>query len=951
MSAERRTAYVVKVYPRFSETFIVTEILAREAAGDELDVFALRPTTDTRFHPELARVKAPVHFVPRPRRMAEGWEILREATQHLPGFAQRYARLLPELTRYPADDVHQAVWIALEVHRRGITHLHGHFASLAGQTAELAALLAGVTFSVTTHAKDLFHETVDTDRLRLLLSRARHTVAISAYNLEHLARLAPESAEAVRLVYNGIELPRFPYRVPRPLAPGTRLRVVGVGRLVEKKGFADLVRAAVRLRDAGVPVHVRIAGDGDQRETLEALIAEAGAGDVVDLLGAMTQAEVVDLLRDADVFASPCVVGPDGNADGLPTVLLEAMAIGVPCVASTVTGIPEAVRDEDTGLLHAPGDVDGLVRALTRLADPCFDRAGLARRARALIEARFDSARQGRTLMGLEDGEAATVRTAADTAGYRARAEARRGLPAGTVTERPADGGAAIVRDGEPGGGEAAGAASPTGASAAVRPGSGSAESRSLDQGALAVSVPVPDLRGKRVAYVCVDPGIPVFGTKGATVHIQEVVRVLRDRGADVTVYAARRGDAEPPKDLADLRVVHVPVPSGDTADRERAQADAAADIARRVLADGTDLVYERYSLFSDALARVTAEGVPGVLEVNAPLIDEQREHRELVDGAAALAALTTQVAAAHRVACVSQPVADWVRSTVGAVTDSGSAEPGNLVVAPNGVNTRRLRPRAGRGADRGAAVARVVFVGTLKPWHGTEVLLEALAASRGDWTLRIVGDGPQGDELRARVAAMPAHTAARVEFTGAVTPDEVPALLADCDLAVAPYPRSAAADSYFSPLKVYEYLAAGLPVVASAVGQIPQVLDGTGAGVLVTPSDAEALAAALDALAVDGPRRSDMSQRARRLAVERHDWNRVVDLVLAGVTVGAHAGAGAGAGAQAGAGAGPGEDADAVQEPQREQTAEPTTEEPRDREVKERPDRNAKELYEQVTA
>ncbi|SLM97597.1 glycosyltransferase [Brevibacterium yomogidense] len=875
-AADRRTAYVVKVYPRFSETFIVTEILAREAAGDSLDIFALRPTTDVRFHPELARVKAPVHFVPRPRKMSEGWEIIGEATAQLPGFAQRWAELLPELTEYPADDVHQAVWIALELHRRGITHLHGHFGSLAGQTAELAALLAGVTFSVTTHAKDLFHDSVDPDRLRLLLRRAHHTVTISSYNLAHLARLAPEAADRVHLVYNGLELDRFPYRAPRRIDRGTPLQIVGVGRLVEKKGFADLITAAGRLRDAGIAVRVRIAGDGDQREDLAARIAEAGVGDIVTLLGAMTQSEIVDLLRDADVFASPCVVGADGNADGLPTVLLEAMAVGVPCVASTVTGIPEAVRDEDTGLLHAPGDLDGLVRALTRLADPAFDRVEIARRARALIEARFDSARQGRTLMSLEDGAPTDALTAADTASLHAREQAS---PAKT-------------------------AASAESAASAATPASASADAP--------VTGPVPDLRGKRVAYVCVDPGIPVFGTKGATVHIQEVVRVLRDRGADVTVYAARRGKAEPPADLADLRVVDVPVGSGATAERERAQADAAQEIAHRVLADGTDLVYERYSLFSDVLARAAAEGVPGVLEVNAPLIDEQREHRELVDGDAALTALRTQASAATRIACVSEPVADWVRSTAGDAVRGSS-----IVVAPNGVNTRRLRPRAEAETAAAAAPAsptvepataasapataasapattasatapvRVVFVGTLKPWHGTDVLLDALAESSGDWRLRIVGDGPQGEELRARVAQLPAHTAGRVEFTGAVTPEQVPDLLADSDVAVAPYPLAAASDSYFSPLKVYEYLAVGLPVVASAIGQIPQVLDGTGAGILVPPSDAGALGSVLDTLTADRPTRQDMSRRARRLAVERHDWNRVVDAVLEGVEIG----------------------------------------------------------------
>ena len=207
--------------------------------GTQLDIFALRPTTDVPFHPELARVKAPVHFVPRRGRCRRAGRSSARRLRICPDSHSAGLKLLPELTEYPADDVHQAVWIALELHRRGITHLHGHFGSLAGQTAELAALLAGVTFSVTTHAKDLFHDSVDPDRLRLLLRRAHHTVTISSYNLEHLARLAPESADRVHLVYNGLELDRFPYRAPRRIDRRTPLQIVGVGRLVEKKGFAD----------------------------------------------------------------------------------------------------------------------------------------------------------------------------------------------------------------------------------------------------------------------------------------------------------------------------------------------------------------------------------------------------------------------------------------------------------------------------------------------------------------------------------------------------------------------------------------------------------------------------------------------------------------------------------------------------------------------------------------
>ena len=141
-----------------------------------------------------------------------------------------------------------------------------------------------------------------------------------------------------------------------------------------------------------------------------------------------------------------------------------------------------------------------------------------------------------------------------------------------------------------------------------------------------------------RVSYVCLDPGVPVFGAKGASVHVQEVLRALRRAGHEVVLHAARCGDLVP-ADLADLTVVETPVRAHDPAGRERAQAEASRRAARDVLERGADLVYERYSLFSTALADVArAAGAPGVLEVNAPLIDEQRRHRVLVDGAGALA-------------------------------------------------------------------------------------------------------------------------------------------------------------------------------------------------------------------------------------------------------------------------------------------------------------------------
>ncbi|WP_043442239.1 glycosyltransferase family 4 protein [Arthrobacter sp. L77] len=375
----------------------------------------------------------------------------------------------------------------------------------------------------------------------------------------------------------------------------------------------------------------------------------------------------------------------------------------------------------------------------------------------------------------------------------------------------------------------------------------------------------------RHVGYVCVDPGIPVFGSKGASVHVQEIIRSWRARGADVTVYCTRIGDSVP-GDLAGVRVVTHPVPRGTGPERERSQRDAAAALAAQAVADGVTAVYERYSLFSDALARITgALSVPGILEVNAPLIDEQRTHRALHDEGAALRALGIQLSAATVIACVSDPVAAWV---------AGHASSGSLsriVTAPNGVNVQRIAP-----TPEADGTPTVVFVGTLKPWHGVSDLIEAMALSDGSWKLRIVGDGPEAANLRALAGARGVDA----DFTGALTPAEVPRALAGCAIAVAPYPRTEREEEqYFSPLKIYEYCAAGLPVVASAVGQVPDIIDHGVTGLLVDPSHPAALAAALDELAGAPLARRAMSRAARRFA-EDHSWDAVLDAILEGATL-----------------------------------------------------------------
>jgi len=385
-----------------------------------------------------------------------------------------------------------------------------------------------------------------------------------------------------------------------------------------------------------------------------------------------------------------------------------------------------------------------------------------------------------------------------------------------------------------------------------------------------------------RIAYICCDPGIPVFGTKGASVHIQEVVRELRAACHEVVLYALRSGE-HVPADLTDLELHLETVSDVAPAEREQAQVRAAQRIASRVVADGADLVYERYSLFSTALADITAAiGVPGVLEVNAPLIDEQRRHRSLVDASGAEQALRRQVGAARATVCVSDPVADWVRRHTADVPDA-DAVADRIHTVPNGVSVRRIQPQP---ADPERVV--VTFVGTLKPWHGVADLITAASLARQQWSLRIIGDGPEMETLRAQAERL----GVEADFRGAVSPEEIPAHMAGSAIGVAPYPDLGGREQqYFSPMKVLEYLAAGLAVVASDVGQIPQLLEEGSQlhGVLVTPSDPTALAAALDDLAASPQRRARMGRNGRLLAEERHSWRRVVTriLELAGVPQG----------------------------------------------------------------
>ncbi len=410
LEAPNGVGYVVKRFPRLSETFIINELRTLKSLGTPVEVFSLLPPEPAQQKQLLAELDLTIHYLPCKEDLGK-----LPVRRHNPAKATTrlgtLRHLLKEQPPVPVDPPFpgkrfsqcatlqmQAAALACMAAMRGLSHLHAHFASDAATVAMMASRLSAIPWSMTAHAKDIYHTYShpqwDRAFLTTKLLEASFTVTVSDYNKRYLESLTDGRATIHRL-YNGVDLAALRFHE----GPREQGLIVGVGRLVEKKGFSDLVSACARLHERRLPFRCVIVGDGPERPALEAQIERLGLRHDIELLGALPQPEVLAWLRRATLFALPCIISQSGDRDGLPTVLLEAMALGTPVVSTNVAGIPEMIDDGETGLLTDPGAPDRLADALAHLlgADD-GQRAAIAAQARRKAERLFNLQTNVRTL-------------------------------------------------------------------------------------------------------------------------------------------------------------------------------------------------------------------------------------------------------------------------------------------------------------------------------------------------------------------------------------------------------------------------------------------------------------------------------------------------------------------------------------------------------------------------
>ncbi len=381
--------FVMWGYPELTQTFIHRELRQLSEAGGRLRLLAAHRVGRGDLDPATAALADTALYLGSPAEVTlrgHAW-----AAQHPVRFAKllRWARRLPHRTRLHRARMSVMAFAAAaavsRVQETGCGYLHAHFASYQTEWAVCLSRLVGIPYGFTAHATDIYR---DRNLLAEKIRGARLVISCTQYNVDHLRAQAPDAANRVHLVRHGLDLSAF--GPPAPLPELELPHWVAIGRLMEKKGFSHLIDAVAELEARGAPVRVTLLGGGPLEAALRKRIAERGVEHRVELRGAVENREVLAVLAGCTGLVVPSVRAKNGDVDGIPNVILEAAAMGRPVVASALSGIPEALVHEQTGLLVPPGDAVALASALEAVGRSRDWASALGRRGRALVERDFD---------------------------------------------------------------------------------------------------------------------------------------------------------------------------------------------------------------------------------------------------------------------------------------------------------------------------------------------------------------------------------------------------------------------------------------------------------------------------------------------------------------------------------------------------------------------------------
>jgi glycosyltransferase involved in cell wall biosynthesis len=399
--------YILKGYPRISETFISNEILLLEKLGFSMRLFPMRQPRETFSHASVKEIKAQVDYLPtdlipdfhrfimpniclaakRPKQFRNTLRIAREGITRGKELATLKHLLQAGYLTYN-----------LLLKDKNIVQLHGHFAHSPTSVTMFASLLSGIPFSFTAHAKDIY--TSDKEKIRRKIERAKFVVTCTKHNKEYLQEIAGKSSTPIYCIYHGIDLNLFSHTDSQPESHNP-FRILTVARMTQKKGLPTIYRALARLHQKGIQFTHTLIGDGDDRDEILDLINSLDLKEHCYLAGTRTHQEVLKYFRESDLFVLGCEIAANGDRDGIPNVLVESLAMGVPALSTNVSAIPEILINNKTGLTVPPSNPAILEEAIMRILSDKPLRARLIDGGRKYVTDNFDNSHWIQELAGI----------------------------------------------------------------------------------------------------------------------------------------------------------------------------------------------------------------------------------------------------------------------------------------------------------------------------------------------------------------------------------------------------------------------------------------------------------------------------------------------------------------------------------------------------------------------